>query len=76
MGGGKVRPAYRSGAELVGLRVDVITTLSTPAALAARNATTTIPIVVDDRWDVIETLYGMGYRFKEAGPTLVDDSRA
>jgi two-component system, OmpR family, response regulator ChvI len=31
---------------------------------------------VDDRWDVIETLYGMGYRFKEAGPTLVDDSRA
>jgi two-component system response regulator ChvI len=24
---------------------------------------------VDDRCDVIETLYGMGYRFKEAGPT-------
>jgi putative tryptophan/tyrosine transport system substrate-binding protein len=32
-------------AELVGLRVDVIHTLSTPAALAARRATTTIPIV-------------------------------
>jgi putative tryptophan/tyrosine transport system substrate-binding protein len=31
--------------ELIGLKVDVITTLSTPAALAARNATTTIPIV-------------------------------
>ena len=31
--------------ELVGSKVDVITTLSTPAALAARNATTTIPIV-------------------------------
>ena len=24
---------------------------------------------VDDRCDVIETLYGVGYRFKEAGPT-------
>jgi putative tryptophan/tyrosine transport system substrate-binding protein len=32
-------------AELVGLKVDVIITLSTPAALAARKATTTIPIV-------------------------------
>jgi len=31
--------------DLVGSKVDVITTLSTPAALAARNATTTIPIV-------------------------------
>jgi putative ABC transport system substrate-binding protein len=31
--------------ELVGSKVDVITTLSTPAALAARNTTTTIPIV-------------------------------
>jgi putative tryptophan/tyrosine transport system substrate-binding protein len=32
-------------AELVNLKVDVITTLSTPAALAARDATNTIPIV-------------------------------
>jgi putative tryptophan/tyrosine transport system substrate-binding protein len=31
--------------ELVGLKVDVITTMSTPAALAARSATGTIPIV-------------------------------
>jgi ABC-type uncharacterized transport system substrate-binding protein len=31
--------------ELVGLKVDVITTFSTPAALAARNATATIAIV-------------------------------
>jgi putative ABC transport system substrate-binding protein len=31
--------------ELVDLKVDVITTLSTPAAIAARRATTTIPIV-------------------------------
>jgi len=27
---------------------------------------------VDDRCDVIETFYGVGYRFKEAGPTQVD----
>jgi putative ABC transport system substrate-binding protein len=32
-------------AELVGAKVDLITTLSTPAALAARRVTTTIPIV-------------------------------
>ncbi len=32
-------------AELVGLNVNVITTWSTPAALAARNATPTIPII-------------------------------
>src|SRR5262245_64115534 len=31
--------------ELVDLKVDVITTLSTPAAIAAKNATKTIPIV-------------------------------
>src|SRR5215470_5208634 len=33
-------------AELVQLGVDVIVTLSTPAALAAKDATTTIPIVM------------------------------
>jgi putative ABC transport system substrate-binding protein len=33
-------------AELVGLKVDVLVALSTPAALAAKNATQTIPIVV------------------------------
>jgi putative tryptophan/tyrosine transport system substrate-binding protein len=32
--------------ELVGLNVDVITTRGTPAAFAARNATSTIPIVM------------------------------
>src|SRR5206468_4501747 len=32
-------------AELVGLKVDAIHTFSTPAALAARDATATIPIV-------------------------------
>jgi putative ABC transport system substrate-binding protein len=33
-------------AELVGLKVDVIVTLATPGALAAKQATNTIPIVV------------------------------
>ena len=33
-------------AELVGLKVDVLVAVSTPAALAAKNATQTIPIVV------------------------------
>src|SRR5262245_46069407 len=35
----------RSATELVGLKVDAIHTVSTPAALAARSATTIIPIV-------------------------------
>jgi putative ABC transport system substrate-binding protein len=33
-------------AELVGLKVDVIVTRGTPAVLAAKNATTTIPVVM------------------------------
>jgi ABC-type uncharacterized transport system substrate-binding protein len=41
--------------ELVGSKVDVITTLSTPAALAARNATTTIPIVFTGVGDPVGT---------------------
>src|SRR5260370_24229584 len=42
---GKLDRLDELAAELVGSKVDVITTLSTPAALAARNATMTIPIV-------------------------------
>jgi len=42
-------------ADLVGLRVDVITTLSTPAAIAARHATTTIPIVFTGVGDPVGT---------------------
>jgi putative ABC transport system substrate-binding protein len=41
--------------ELVGLRVDVITTLSTPAAIAARHATATIPIVFTGVGDPVGT---------------------
>jgi ABC-type uncharacterized transport system substrate-binding protein len=42
---GKLDRLTELAAELVGAKVDVITTLSTPAALAARRVTTTIPIV-------------------------------
>jgi len=57
---------YRSGegkperlpdlaAELIRLKVDVIVTQSTPAAVAAKNATTTIPIVMTSLSDPVAT---------------------
>ena len=42
-------------AELVRLKVDVILTQSTPAAVAAKNATTTIPIVMAGGSDPVAT---------------------
>jgi putative tryptophan/tyrosine transport system substrate-binding protein len=42
---GKFERLSELAAELARLKVDVITTLSTPVAIAARKATTTIPIV-------------------------------
>jgi putative tryptophan/tyrosine transport system substrate-binding protein len=42
---GKLERLTDLARDLVASKVDVITTMSTPAALAARNATTTIPIV-------------------------------
>ena len=42
---GKFERLSQLAAELASLKVDVITTLSTPVAIAARKATTTIPIV-------------------------------
>ena len=42
-------------AELVGLKVDVIYTFTTPPALAARRATTTIPIVFSGVGDPVGT---------------------
>jgi len=42
-------------ADLVGLKVDVIVTYSTPAAVAAKGATTTIPIVVASMGDPVGT---------------------
>jgi putative ABC transport system substrate-binding protein len=43
---GKIERLAGLADELVKLRVDVIFTMNTPAALAAKNATTTIPIVI------------------------------
>jgi putative tryptophan/tyrosine transport system substrate-binding protein len=40
-------------AELVRLKVDVLATLGTPATLAAKGATTTIPIVMESLSDVV-----------------------
>jgi putative ABC transport system substrate-binding protein len=40
-------------AELVALKVDVLATLGTPATLAAKRATTTIPIVMESLSDVV-----------------------
>ena len=40
-------------AELVGLEIDVLVSLGTPATLAAKRATTTIPIVMESLSDVI-----------------------
>ena len=42
-------------AEVIGRKVDVLFTYSTPAALAARNATSTIPIVVGAMGDPVAT---------------------
>jgi putative ABC transport system substrate-binding protein len=41
-------------AELVGLKVDVIVTITTPAAQAAKNATATIPIVMAGSADPVK----------------------
>jgi putative ABC transport system substrate-binding protein len=43
--GGNIDSLKKLAAELVQARVDVIVAISTPAARAAKNATTTIPIV-------------------------------
>jgi len=42
-------------AELVGRRPDVLVSLGTPATLAAKTATTTIPIVMESLSDVVST---------------------
>jgi putative ABC transport system substrate-binding protein len=53
---GKIERLTDSAAELVALRVDVIvTTGGTPAALAAKRATTTIPIVITGVGDAVGT---------------------
>ncbi len=52
---GKTERFPALAAELVGLKVDVIVTLSWPAAVAAKNATTTIPIVITGAGDPVGT---------------------
>jgi len=42
-------------AELVKLKVDVLATMGTPATLAAKGATTTIPIVMESLSDVVSS---------------------
>src|SRR6266702_1180675 len=42
-------------AELVGLRVDAIVVSTTPAALAAKKATSTIPIIIATAFDPVGT---------------------
>ena len=41
--------------ELVKLKVDVLASLGTPATLAAKRATTTIPVVMESLSDVVST---------------------
>ncbi len=48
-------PLPRLAAELVELKVDVLVSLGTPATLAAKRATTTIPIVMESLSEVAKT---------------------
>jgi putative ABC transport system substrate-binding protein len=52
---GKAERFQELAAEMVRLKADVIITNTTPAALAAKNATTTIPIVIPTAIDPIGT---------------------
>ena len=51
--GGQYARLQELADELVKLKVDVLATLGTPATLAARRATTTIPIVMESLSDVV-----------------------
>src|SRR5215471_16991947 len=53
---GKMERLPALAAELVALKVDVIVASGTPTALAAKNATTTIPIVFATSGDPVGTL--------------------
>ena len=55
MGRGQIRPPPELAAELVRLNVDVIVTHSTPGALAAKQATSTIPVVFAAVADPVES---------------------
>jgi ABC-type uncharacterized transport system substrate-binding protein len=53
--GGRYSGLPEIAADLVRLKVDVIASMGTPATLAAKQATTTIPIVMESLSDVIST---------------------
>jgi ABC-type uncharacterized transport system substrate-binding protein len=53
-GNGTVERLAAVASELVGLKVDIIVAIATPAARAARQATTTIPIVVGSVGDPVQ----------------------
>ena len=52
---GRAERFQEFAAEMVRLKVDLIITITTPAALAAKNATTTIPIVIPTAIDPVGT---------------------
>jgi ABC transporter substrate binding protein len=52
--GGSNEPLFGLAVELVALKVDVLVTLSTPAAIAAKKATAIIPIVFTAVGDPVE----------------------
>jgi putative ABC transport system substrate-binding protein len=54
-GDGRIEQFPKLAAELIGLNVDVVVTRGTPAALAAKKATTTLPIVMAAIGEPIET---------------------
>jgi putative tryptophan/tyrosine transport system substrate-binding protein len=52
---GRAEKFQEFAAEMVRLKADLIITITTPAALAAKNATTTIPIVIPTAIDPVGT---------------------
>jgi putative tryptophan/tyrosine transport system substrate-binding protein len=52
---GRAEKFQEFAAEMVRLKADLIMTITTPAALAAKNATTTIPIVIPTAIDPVGT---------------------
>src|SRR5262249_9565223 len=57
---GKIERLPDLAAELVRLRVDVIVAVSTPAGLAAKRATSTIPILVAGSSGIVDSRPGAG----------------
>ena len=53
-------------ADLVRLKVDLIVVSGTPPALAAKKATTTIPIVIATSWDPVGQVWLPVWRGREA----------